>query len=42
LWLERAYKERDTGMASVGSERVFRRLHGDPRWSPLMKKMGLA
>ena len=41
-WLERAYQERDTGMASIGSEPLFRRLHGDPRWKPLMKKIGLA
>ncbi|HTL99562.1 MAG TPA: tetratricopeptide repeat protein, partial [Candidatus Omnitrophota bacterium] len=40
-WLERAYQERDSGMAQAGSEPVFRRFHGDPRWAALMKKLGL-
>jgi TolB-like protein/Tfp pilus assembly protein PilF len=40
-WLERAYQERDSGLAQAKSEPVFRRLHGDTRWGALMKKMGL-
>lgn len=41
-WLERGYQERDSGLAQAKSEPVFRRLHGDPRWGALMKRMGLA
>ncbi|HYJ31655.1 MAG TPA: hypothetical protein VE326_00380, partial [Candidatus Binatia bacterium] len=40
-WLERAYQERDSGMAQAGSEPVFRPFHGDPRWAALMKKLDL-
>ncbi len=40
-WLERAYAERDSGLAQLAGEPTFRRLHGDPRWGALLKKMGL-
>ena len=39
-WLERATMEKDAGVAQANAERVFRPLHGDPRWSALMKKLG--
>jgi serine/threonine protein kinase/tetratricopeptide (TPR) repeat protein len=39
-WLERAIAEKDAGAAQIKAERVFRIMHGDPRWSVLMKKLG--
>jgi serine/threonine protein kinase/tetratricopeptide (TPR) repeat protein len=39
-WLERGVAEKDAGMAQMRSERVFRPMHGDPRWSVLVKKLG--
>jgi serine/threonine-protein kinase len=41
-WLDRAFAERDAGLCNLKSEPTFRSLHGDPRWSVLLKKMGLA
>ncbi len=32
-WLERAYVQRDAGLAEVKRSRALRSLHGDPRWS---------
>lgn len=40
-WLERAFAERDAGLAQMKSEPTFRCLHGDPRWGALLKKVGL-
>ena len=39
-WLERAYAQRDSGLSFVRVHWQFRPLHSDPRWLPLMKKMG--
>ena len=39
-WLDRAIAEKDAGTAQTRCERVFRRMHADPRWIPLMKKLG--
>ncbi len=39
-WLERAIAEKDAGAAQIKAERVFRGMHGDPRWSVLMRKLG--
>ncbi|HLF30663.1 MAG TPA: hypothetical protein VI566_06490 [Xanthomonadales bacterium] len=40
-WLETAYQNRDPGMGSLISDTSLRSLHGDPRWEPLLAKMGL-
>jgi eukaryotic-like serine/threonine-protein kinase len=40
-WLGRAYEDHDAGLFQVKREPSFRPLHGDPRWSPLLKKIGL-
>ena len=40
-WLDRAYRDRDAGLSQVKYEPSFRPLHGDPRWGPLLKKIGL-
>ncbi len=39
-WLERAYAQRDPGLAMTSSDPFFRPVHGDSRWFPFLKKMG--
>jgi serine/threonine protein kinase/tetratricopeptide (TPR) repeat protein len=39
-WLERAFRERDGGLLDLPVSPRLRGLHADPRWAPLMKKMG--
>lgn len=39
-WLERAYTQRDTGLAMTRNDPFFRPLHSDSRWLPFMRKMG--
>jgi tetratricopeptide (TPR) repeat protein len=39
-WLERAYTQRDSGLAFIRGHWILRPLHGDPRWQPFVKKMG--
>jgi TolB-like protein/Flp pilus assembly protein TadD len=41
-WLERGYAQRDSGMPLVANDRLLEPLHGDPRWDPLLRKVGLA
>jgi len=38
-WLERAYAERDSGLAAMKVSRYLRSLHRDPRWGAFLKKM---
>ena len=40
--LERAYMQRDSGLSFMKTCWVLEPIHGDPRWSPFLKKMGLA
>jgi serine/threonine protein kinase/tetratricopeptide (TPR) repeat protein len=40
-WLERAYVQRDGGLAVVKISPRTRSLRGDPRWGPFLAKMGL-
>ncbi len=40
-WLDRAYAQRDGLMSNVLMEPLFTKLHDDPRWLPLIDKMGL-
>ncbi|HET9952157.1 MAG TPA: protein kinase [Candidatus Eisenbacteria bacterium] len=39
-WLERAYLQRDSGISDSKSNSELRPLHGDPRWSAFLRKMG--
>ena len=39
-WLERAYVERDSGLAEMRHEPCFRSAHADPRWDAFLRKMG--
>lgn len=42
-WLERAYDQRDPALATLlKSDVLLTNLHGDPRWTALLEKMGLA
>jgi tetratricopeptide (TPR) repeat protein len=40
-WLERGLAQRDPGIAATMPSPRFRSLHGDPRWKPFLRKMGL-
>jgi tetratricopeptide (TPR) repeat protein len=40
-WLERAYESRDSGLTSLLLDPLLTNLHDDPRWEPLLDKMGL-
>ena len=41
-WLERAYIQRDSGLSEMNWKPQLRLLHGDPRWSAFLRKIGLA
>lgn len=40
-WLERSYDQRDSGLALMKAEPFFEPLHADPRWTRLLRKIGL-
>ncbi|HET7497180.1 MAG TPA: protein kinase [Candidatus Eisenbacteria bacterium] len=40
-WLERAFAQRDPGLADVKPSPHLRSLHGDPRWDVFLEKLGL-
>ena len=40
-WLERCYRERDSGLIQAGLDPLLRSLHPDPRWKALLRKMNL-
>ena len=41
LWLQRAYAQRDSGLAFLKSSWIYESLHGDTRWRAFLQKMGL-
>lgn len=41
-WLDRAYKERDPGIAEMKSDPILKRLNGDPRYAAMLKALGLS
>ena len=41
-WLERAYAQRDSGLAQMQSWPLLRNLHRDPRWRSFLEKMGFS
>ena len=41
LWLERAYAQRDSGLAFLKSSWIYESLHGNPLWRAFLQKMGL-
>ncbi|MCI0616738.1 hypothetical protein L0244_27475, partial [bacterium] len=40
-WLERAYEQRDTGLAQMKGDPLLRSLESDPRYITFLKKMKL-
>jgi eukaryotic-like serine/threonine-protein kinase len=40
-WLEKAYRQRDAQMVDVGTEPCFDVLHSDPRYTDLLRRVGL-
>lgn len=40
-WLERAYTQRDGGLADIKGDPLLRSLQGDPRYTAFLKKMNL-
>jgi len=41
-WLERAHRQRDSGLIGLRSDPFLRHLESDPRWSAFVRTMGLA
>jgi TolB-like protein/lipoprotein NlpI len=41
VWLERAYQQRDGGLSEVKVDLLLERLHGDPPFKAVLKKMNL-
>jgi TolB-like protein/cytochrome c-type biogenesis protein CcmH/NrfG len=41
-WLERAYAQRNAGLAEIKHRPLLSNLHGDSRWQLFLKKMGFA
>jgi TolB-like protein/class 3 adenylate cyclase/Flp pilus assembly protein TadD len=41
-WLERARRQRDSGLIGLRSDPFFANLKGDPRWDAFVRTMGLA
>jgi TolB-like protein/Flp pilus assembly protein TadD len=41
-WLDRALRERDGGVLEVRVGPLFQPLHADPRWDPLLRRIGLS
>jgi hypothetical protein len=41
-WLERAVKNKDTGLPDIIYEPNLASLHADPRWLPLLRRLGRA
>ncbi len=41
-WLERARRQRDSGLTGVRNDPLFAHLHEDPRWNAFVHAMGLA
>ena len=41
-WLDTAYRQRDPGVMHVAADAFLQPLHGDPRWQPFVRRMGLA
>jgi tetratricopeptide (TPR) repeat protein len=40
-WLERAYAQRDPGVVYAAVDVLLAPLHGDPRWPPFLRRLGL-
>jgi hypothetical protein len=38
VWLDRAYRQRDSGLAWTKADPCFKNLAPDPRWKALLRK----
>jgi TolB-like protein/Tfp pilus assembly protein PilF len=41
-WLDKAITYHDGGLVGIATEPMFANIHGDPRWLPFLRKIGLA
>jgi tetratricopeptide (TPR) repeat protein len=41
-WLEKAARQRDTGLGSIPVYPMLANIHPDPRWLPFLRKVGMA
>jgi TolB-like protein/Flp pilus assembly protein TadD len=41
-WLDKAVVYQDGGLAEIVTENLFDKIHSDPRWLPLLRKLGKA
>ena len=41
-WLDKAVKYRDTGLGTMPVDPMLESLHSDPRWLPLLRRLGKA
>ena len=41
-WLERARRQRDSGLTGLRFDPFFENLHSDPRWDAFLRRLGLA
>jgi TolB-like protein/Tfp pilus assembly protein PilF len=41
-WLDKAVAYQDGGLAELGVENLFDKIHSDPRWLPFLRKIGKA
>jgi TolB-like protein/cytochrome c-type biogenesis protein CcmH/NrfG len=41
-WLDKAVEYRDPGLGEIVSDDLLARIHADPRWLPLLRKLGKA
>jgi TolB-like protein/Tfp pilus assembly protein PilF len=41
-WLDKAAEYHDSGLGSLAIYQLFASLHSDPRWLPLLRKLGMA
>jgi hypothetical protein len=39
-WLAKAVEYQDGGLSIINNERLFTRIHDDPRWSPFLEDIG--
>ncbi|HET7064774.1 MAG TPA: tetratricopeptide repeat protein [Rudaea sp.] len=41
-WLDKAFVDKDPGLAEIVAENLFAKIHSDPRWLPFLRKIGMA
>jgi TolB-like protein len=41
-WLDKAVQNNDSGLSDINKEQLFANIHDDPRWLPLLRRLGRA